>query len=146
MLVSCVKLTTEPLGRRTHRTALYVSNKKNMVENMMYSPCNWVRVRDMMSNATFNNSSVILWRSVLLVEETGENHRPAASHWQTLSHIFMSGIRTHNFIMELHHICSRRQCLNGHHKIHTLIDWCLTPTWIIYILKAKYIMNDESLK
>jgi hypothetical protein len=29
------------------------------------------------------------WRSVLLVEETGgpgENHRPEASHWQTLSH------------------------------------------------------------
>ena len=31
--------------------------------------------------ATFNNISVILWRSFLLVEETGvpgENHRPAA--------------------------------------------------------------------
>jgi hypothetical protein len=29
------------------------------------------------------------WKSVLLVEETGvprENHRPVASHWQTLSH------------------------------------------------------------
>ena len=34
-------------------------------------------------NATFNNNSVILWRSGLLVEETGvpgENHRPAAIH------------------------------------------------------------------
>jgi len=34
-------------------------------------------------NATFNNISVISWRSVLLVEETGvpgENHRPVASH------------------------------------------------------------------
>jgi hypothetical protein len=31
-------------------------------------------------NATFNNISVISWRSVLLVEETGENHRPDASH------------------------------------------------------------------
>ena len=34
-------------------------------------------------NATFNNVSVILWQSVLLVEETGvarENHQPAASH------------------------------------------------------------------
>jgi hypothetical protein len=30
--------------------------------------------------ATFNNISVILWWSVLLVEETGENHQPAASH------------------------------------------------------------------
>ena len=35
----------------------------------------------MMFNATFNNISVISWRSVLLVEETGvpgENHRPVA--------------------------------------------------------------------
>jgi len=31
-------------------------------------------------NATFNNISAISWRSVLLVEETGENHRPVASH------------------------------------------------------------------
>jgi len=28
-----------------------------------------------MFNATFNNISVKLWQSVLLVEETGENHR-----------------------------------------------------------------------
>jgi hypothetical protein len=40
----------------------------------------------MVFKATFNNISVILWRSVLLVEKTGENHRPAASHWQTWSH------------------------------------------------------------
>jgi hypothetical protein len=34
-------------------------------------------------NATSNTISVILWQSVLLVEETGvprENHRPVASH------------------------------------------------------------------
>jgi len=34
-------------------------------------------------NATFNNISVISWRSVLLVGETGvpgENHRPVTSH------------------------------------------------------------------
>jgi hypothetical protein len=37
----------------------------------------------MVLNATFNNISVILWQSVLLVEETGlpgENHQPVASH------------------------------------------------------------------
>jgi hypothetical protein len=36
-----------------------------------------------MFNATFNNISVISWRSVLLVEEAGvpgENRRPVASH------------------------------------------------------------------
>ena len=40
-----------------------------------------VRVR--VFNATFNNSSVISWRSALLVKEldvTGENPRPVASH------------------------------------------------------------------
>jgi len=39
-------------------------------------------------NATFNNISVISWWSVLLVEEIEgirENHRPVASHLQTLS-------------------------------------------------------------
>jgi hypothetical protein len=43
----------------------------------------------MVFNVTFNNISVISWRSVLLVEETGvpgEKHWPAASHWQTLSY------------------------------------------------------------
>ena len=62
------------------------------------------RFRFMVFNATFNTISVISWRSVLLVEETGipgENHRPAASHWQLLSHndvsnrmpLAISGIR-----------------------------------------------------
>jgi hypothetical protein len=40
-------------------------------------------------NATFNNNSVILWLSILLVEETGvprENHPPSTSHWQNSSH------------------------------------------------------------
>jgi hypothetical protein len=39
----------------------------------------------MMLNATFNNITVILWQSVLLVEKSGvpgENHQPVASHWQ----------------------------------------------------------------
>jgi len=39
----------------------------------------------MVFNATFNYISAISWQSVLLVEETrvlGENHQPAASHWQ----------------------------------------------------------------
>jgi len=31
-------------------------------------------------NVTINNISVILWRSFLLVEETGENHRPIAGY------------------------------------------------------------------
>jgi len=41
----------------------------------------------MMFNATFNNISVILWLSLLLVEETGvpgENQHSATSHLQAL--------------------------------------------------------------
>ena len=34
----------------------------------------------MVFNVTFNNISVISWWSVLLVQETGGNHRPVASH------------------------------------------------------------------
>jgi len=67
----------------------------------------------MVFNATFNNISAISWRSVLLVEEAGvpgENHRPVASHWQTLSHNVVSStplherseIRTHNFSSDRH--------------------------------------------
>ena len=38
----------------------------------------------MVLNDTFNNISVISRGSVLSVEETGENHRPASNHWQSL--------------------------------------------------------------
>ena len=61
-------------------------NKENSVINLILLYNNhskWIRVRVMVFNATFNNISVISWRSVLLVEETGvpgENHRPVASH------------------------------------------------------------------
>jgi hypothetical protein len=50
----------------------------------------------MVFQATFNNISVVSWRSVLLVDETkvpGENNRPATSHRQTLSHNFVSSIQ-----------------------------------------------------
>jgi hypothetical protein len=46
-----------------------------------------------------NNISVILWLSLLLVEETEEDHRSVASHWQTLLHnvvhLALIEIRTH---------------------------------------------------
>ena len=57
-----------------------------IVERLSYT---WLFVCLMVLSATYNNISVISWRSVLLVEETGgpgENHRSVTSHWQTLSH------------------------------------------------------------
>ena len=47
----------------------------------------------MVFNATFSHISIISWRSVLLMEETGvsgEYHQPAVSHLQTLSHDVVS--------------------------------------------------------
>ena len=58
----------------------------------------YCRVRVMVYIATFNNVSTVSWWSVLLVEETGvpeENHRPAASHRQTLSHTAISSTPRH---------------------------------------------------
>ena len=49
-------------------------------------------VRVMVSNATFNNISVISWRSVLFVEKTGvprENHQPVARLTDKLYHIIL---------------------------------------------------------
>jgi hypothetical protein len=54
--------------------------------------------RVMMFNTTFNNMSCISWRLVFLVEETGllgKQHRPVASHWQTLSHNVVSSSSRH---------------------------------------------------
>ena len=61
----------------------------------------WVRVRIMIFNATFNNILIISWWSVLLVEETRvsrENHRPAASHCQPLSHKVVSSLPRYEWI------------------------------------------------
>jgi hypothetical protein len=47
-----------------------------------------IKFRFLVSNATFNNISIISWRSALLVENSGvpgENYRPAVSQWQTWS-------------------------------------------------------------
>jgi hypothetical protein len=58
----------------------YAINAYHHIKNMSGQ---WVRVRVMVFNATFNNISDISWQSVLLVEETGvpgENHQPVESH------------------------------------------------------------------
>jgi hypothetical protein len=50
----------------------------------------------MVFNATFNTISVISWRSIVLIEETGvpgENTRPVASH--RLSHNVVSSTPSH---------------------------------------------------
>jgi len=71
------------------------SNLKSFRCRMFHSQ---IELWFMVFNATWNNISVISWRSVLLVEKTGvprENHRPVASYWQTLSHNVVSSTPRH---------------------------------------------------
>jgi hypothetical protein len=68
------------------RQSMFLFNK--WVNLKFRSTKNNLPVRVIMFTATYNNNSVISWRSVLLVEETGvpeKNQRPAANHWQTYS-------------------------------------------------------------
>ena len=79
-----VKLHFRPSNPKWHRVTFTAGFLQFMHQVRRF----WL-VGLMVFNATFNNIPVTPWRSVLLVEETGgpgENHRPVASHWQTLSH------------------------------------------------------------
>ena len=59
----------------------------------------------MVFNATFNDILAISWRLSLLVDATGvpgQNHRPVASHWQTLSHIVVSSTPHYERVLNSH--------------------------------------------
>jgi hypothetical protein len=82
----------------------------------------WVRVRIGVKvfNAIFNNISVISWWSVSLVEETrvpGENHWPAAGHWQTISHNIVSRFELTTVVV-IGSDCTG-SCKSIHHTITT---------------------------
>ena len=84
-----------------------------------------------------NNISAILWRSVLLVEETrspGENHKPAVNHWQNLSHNVVSSTPRHERI--------RTRNLSGdRHWSHRWWYWKLdfySKIYFIYILPDSF--------
>jgi hypothetical protein len=78
-----------------------------IVSSYVHPQFQWlrVRVRVMVSSSIFNNISVISWWLVLLVEETrvsGENHRPAVSQWETLSHNVVSSTSRHEQCIRHH--------------------------------------------
>jgi hypothetical protein len=105
-------------------------------------------------NATFNNISVISWRSVLLVEETGEpgeNHLPTASHCQALSHNVvssstrLSGIRTHNVSSDRHWSKSNLKQRQNQHPQHTS-TWSLILNTRLHDRSFSWHGTDTSIK
>ena len=91
---------------------------------------------------TFNNISLISWWSVL-VEKTRvprENYRPAASHWQTLSHNALSSTTspwagfelTTLMVIGIDCICS---CNSNYHTI--------TMVWIFRYQKIYILVSDH---
>jgi hypothetical protein len=91
-------------------------------------------------NAAFNNISVILWRSILLVEETGENHRLVTSHWQTLS-LRNKKVFKAIFVVDFNVYDSLYQFYNW--LIDWLIDYSLTSheNYSRYIFKIKFVSD-----
>jgi hypothetical protein len=114
-LRSCKSWTFKPLSTVViiyHSNKLvkcWKKNEKKCTSSLLWSSLFWSITGGF--NGTFNNISVISWRSVLLAEETGvarENHWTVASHWQTLSHNVVSstpcmiGSRTNNISGDRH--------------------------------------------
>ena len=93
------------------------------------------KILNLVLNATFNNISVISWRSVFLMEEIGvpwENHWPATSHWQTLSHnvVPLALSQIHNISTD--YIGS---CKSNHHPI--------TATTAPHNIQYAFILSDN---
>ena len=84
----CCRLNTKILMIKSSILNVNLSEK-----NLVY-----LTVMVMVFKVTFNNTSAISWRSVLLVEETGvpgENHRLVIIHWQPVSHNVVSSSPCH---------------------------------------------------
>ena len=103
----------------------------------------------MVLNATFNNNLVISWQPVLLVKETGENHRPVASHWQTFSHNVASSTWTRFELTTLVLIGTDfiGSCKSNYHTISTMTaptNWVFL--WISNLIFCVSLFHILSVK
>ena len=93
------------------------------------------RVRVVELNATFNNISVISWRSVLLVDETGENRRPVADKLDDMFyrvHLIWVGFDLTTLMM----ICTNILCLYRFLLLFWLLrhpDCCRVTYLLFYV-------------
>jgi hypothetical protein len=107
----------------------------------------WVLFRFMVWKVTFNNISVISWRSVWLVEETGES---GENHRQTLSHNVVSNTWTGSepTTLVVISIDCTGSCKSNYHAITTkeapvniyTVRQKLSTTWLVSII-CFLIMN-----
>jgi hypothetical protein len=122
----------------------YLTLMQTKVSTFVQSP---LRVMVMVYNAIFNNISAILWRSVLLVEETGvpgENHQPVASHWQTLIHKMLYRVHLAWARFELTTVVIASDCIGSYKSNYHTITTTTGPqspfkiTYIFPILCTKF--------
>ena len=73
-------LVSDPTSRRFIRWLLFQTFIYIYIYIYIYKFIFKYRTTNLQFSDTFNNISVVSWWSVLLVEETRENHRPVASH------------------------------------------------------------------
>ena len=99
----------------------------------------------MVFNTTFNNISVILWWSVLLVEETKVywgNYWPVPGHWRTLSHNVVSSTPRHELEFKLTILVEEirikdQPWFNGFTYINQLIK---------FVIRSNYLENWDVIQ
>ena len=101
----------------------------------------------MVFNATARNISVISLQSVLLVDKTGaprENHWPAVSHWQILSHnavhLALMEIRTHTISDDRHRFHDYFYSLVWHSLLGHLKPFLLKKQYGHFAWKDKFLL------
>ena len=105
----------------------------------------------MVFNATFNTISAISWQSVVFLEETGipeKTHRPAANHWQALSHNVVSRSRVVFELKTL--VVIDTECTGNHKSNYHTITITAVPIYhwrcLNKVIKCVKIKTQELLK
>jgi hypothetical protein len=119
---------------------------------VLYKPDSWSiflrLVGFIVFNVTFNNISVISWRSVLLVEETGvpgENHWPAACHWQTVSHNVVSSTLAWAGFEITTFVVIGTDCIGSYKSNYHTITTTTAPSSVIETDKESKCFSSKNL-